>query len=223
MTTFYVSITTIQKYKPALDMLLESLPNEWKNKYILVYQAEEEESYEVFEDGHIEVKIKQNLSDYGNWVGVDILLKNNILPQDAWFLFIHDTCKFFSESVNRTNNLLKRYADTDIDILWLVRKGVCNICLIRKNAIEYGANLYKNINYMTKMETIDYEWNYTNNILSPKTFKVKQEFLNLPPRYKNPQYVYNNTKKRHTLVVTAIDMEKYFYRVQKESEHPFMP
>jgi len=78
MPNFYVSITTIQKYKCALDYLLESLPNEWKTKYILVYQDEEEEIYKVCEDGHIEVKIKQNLSDYGNWVGVNILLQNNI-------------------------------------------------------------------------------------------------------------------------------------------------
>jgi hypothetical protein len=223
MSNFYVSITTIQKYKPALDMLLESLPNEWRNKYILVYQAEEEESYKVFDDGHIEVKIKQNLSDYGNWVGVDILLKNNIVSQDAWFLFIHDTCKFLSDSEKCTNAIIDRFADTDIDILWLVRKGICNICLIRKNGIEYGANLYKNINYMTKMETIDYEWNYTNNILSPKTFKVKQHFLDSRPTYLAARYVYNYTNKREVLLFTSINMEKYFYRIKRESDHPFMP
>ena len=223
MSNFYVSITTIQKYKPALDMLLDSLPNEWRNKYILVYQAEEEESYQVFSDGHIEVKIKQNLSDYGNWVGVDILLKNNIVSQDAWFLFIHDTCKFLSDSVKYTNNVLIRFGHTDIDILWLVHKGICNICLIRKNGIEYGANLYKNIDFMTKMETIEYEWNRTNHILSPKTFKVNQHFLDSPPIYERPRYVYNNANKREVLYVSSIDMEKYFYRVRQESDHPFMP
>jgi hypothetical protein len=119
--------------------------------------------------------------------------------------------------------VLSRFSDTDIDILWLVQKGICNICLIRKNGIEYGANLYKNINYMTKMETVDYEWNYTNNILSPKTFKVKQYFLDSRPRYHPARYVYNNTNKREVLVVTSIDMEKYFCRVNKEEDHPFMP
>jgi hypothetical protein len=72
--TFYLSISTIKKYKVALDVLLESIPNEWKNKYILVYQNENENDYKIFEDGHIEVYIKNNLSDYGNWVGVNILL-----------------------------------------------------------------------------------------------------------------------------------------------------
>lgn len=223
MSNFYVSITTIQKYKVALDMLLESLPNEWRDKYILVYQAEEEESYKVFEDGHIEVKIKQNLSDYGNWVGVDILLKNNIVPQDAWFLFVHDTCKFLSNSVKYTNAVIGRFGHRDIDILWLVQKGICNICLIRKNGIEYGANLYKDIQFMTKMETVDYEWNYTNNILSPKMFKVKQHFLDSYAIYGPARYVYNNINKREVLFVSSIDMEKYFCRIQKEEDHPFMP
>jgi hypothetical protein len=223
MSNFYVSITTIQKYKEALDMLLESLPNEWRDKYILVYQAEEEESYEVFPDGHIEVKIKQNLSDYGNWVGVDILLKNNIVAQDAWFLFIHDTCKFLSDSVKSTNAVITRFGHRDIDILWLVDKGICNICLIRKNGIEYGANLYKNIDFMTKMETIEYEWNRTNHILSPKSFKVKQHFLDSLPIYYPARYVYSNANKREVLEVTSIDMEKYFCRVNKEEDHPFMP
>ena len=223
MSDFYVSITTIQKYKPALDMLLESLPNEWRNKYILVYQAEEEESYKVFDDGHIEVKIKQNLSDYGNWVGVDNLLKNNIVTQDAWFLFVHDTCKFLSDSAKYTNSVLSRFGHRDIDILWLSEHGICNICLIRKNAIEYGANLYKHIQYMTKMETIEYEWNYTNNILSPKSFNVKQYFLNLSTIYDGSRYIYNDTNKREVLIFTSIDMEKYFCKVEKEEDHPFMP
>jgi hypothetical protein len=38
-------------------------PNEWKNKYILVYQNEDENNFKIFEDGHIEVYISNNLSD----------------------------------------------------------------------------------------------------------------------------------------------------------------
>jgi hypothetical protein len=38
MSNFYVCITTIIGYEVALNCLLESFPNEWKDKYILVYQ-----------------------------------------------------------------------------------------------------------------------------------------------------------------------------------------
>ena len=95
---FYVSITTIKKYKSALDILINSLPIEWKDKYILVYQNENENDFKIFEDGHIEVYITNNLSDYGNFVGVNMLFNLNIIPQNSWILFIHDTCKFLGNN-----------------------------------------------------------------------------------------------------------------------------
>lgn len=220
---FYVSITTIKKYKPALDVLIESLPLEWKNKYILVYQNENENYFNIFEDGHIEVYITNNLSDYGNFVGINMLLEENIIPQNSWFLFIHDTCKFLgSNCVELTYNLLKYYNDSDIDIVWLCNNGQCNICLIRKNAINFGNNLYKDIKFMTKMETIKYEWEH-RNVLSPKSFNVKQYFIKIPTKHLGKRYVYNNINKRDCLLYETINMEKYYFNTNVESDHPFSP
>jgi hypothetical protein len=220
---FYVCITTIKKYKPALDMLLNSLPIDWKNKYILVYQNENENTFKIFEDGHIEVYITNNLSDYGNFVGINILLESNVIPEKSWFLFIHDTCKFMgSNCVDLTYNLIKQYYDSDIDILWLSNTGQCNICLTRKKAIEYGNNLYKDIQFMTKMETIKYEWDHIH-LLSPKSFNVKQLFINIPTQHLGKRYVYNNQNKRDVLLYKSINMEKYYFHVNCESEHPFSP
>lgn len=219
---FYLSITTIKKYKPALDMLLNSLPDEWKNKYILVYQNEDENYFQTFEDGHIEVYITNNLSDYGNFVGVNILLEANIIPQTSWFLFVHDTCKFLENCVGLTNNLIKYYNDTETDILWLSNTGQCNICLIRKNAITLGNNLYKDIMFMSKIETIKYEWEHTNP-LSPKSLCVKQCFLNVPTKHLGKRFVYNNTNERDCLLYESINMEKYYFHTNIESDHPFSP
>lgn len=227
---YYISITTIKKYKPALDILLDSLPDEFKKRYILVYQNEnvedyDEEKYTVFEDGHIEVYIKHNLSDYGNWVGVNILLKNNIVPQNSWFLFIHDTCKFLSNtSVKLLRAVLNKYENTETEIVWLSATGQCNICLIRRNAIEYGAALYKKVEYMSKMETIKCEWDHGYK-LSPKSFQVKQEYLNddMNNTYLGKRFVYNNTNNRDVLLYKSIHMEKYFYGVGKEEDHPLSP
>jgi len=225
---FYVSITTIRSYKVALDMLLESLPNEWKNKYILVYQKEDENNFKVFEDGHIEVYITNNLSDYGNWVGINILLENNIVPHDSWFLFIHDTCKFVennnisSTSDELTYEIIKKYNDSKMDIIWLSNTGQCNICLIRKNAIIYGNNLYKNIQFMTKMETINYEWQHSHK-LSPKSFTVEQCYIKISTISLGKRYVYNNKNKRNVLLYESINMEKYYFYTRCESDHPFSP
>jgi hypothetical protein len=220
---FYVSITTIRKYKVALDMLLSSLPETWKNKYILVYQDEEENGYKVFEDGHIEVYIVNNLSDYGNWVGVNMLLQKNVVPQDTWFLFIHDTCKFLNNNSDYlTYEIIKSYSNSEIDILWLCKNGQCNICLIRKNGITYGSNLYKSMIYMTKMETIKYEWEHDNK-LSPKSFDVKQHFINIPTKHLGKRFIYNNQNNRDVLLYESINMEKYYYHTNKETDHPLSP
>lgn len=220
---FYVSITTIQKYKSALDMLLSSLPDEWKNKYIIVYQNEPENNYKIFEDGHIEVYITNNLSDYGNFVGVNMLFELNIIPQDSWILFIHDTCKFLGYNcVSLTYKIIEDYKDSDLDIIWLCKTGQCNICLIRKNAIQIGNNLYKDIKFMTKMETIKYEWEHKHK-LSPKSFNVKQHFMNIGVQHLGKRYVYNNTNNRDCLLYRSINMEKYYFHTMVESDHPFSP
>ena len=221
--SYYISITTIKKYKVALDMLIESLPIEWKNKYILVYQDEKENNFKIFEDGHIEVYIKNNISDYGNFIGLNMLLEANIVSHDSWFLLIHDTCKFLNNNcVELTNNLIEKFNPSNLDILWLCNNGQCNICLTRKKAIQFGNNLYKDIMYMSKMETISYEWNH-NNKLSPKSFEVNQYFLNIPTKHLGKRYVYNNINKRDCLLYESINMEKYYFHVNTESEHPFTP
>jgi hypothetical protein len=220
---FYVSITTIKKYKSALDMLLDSLPLEWRSKYILVYQNENENTIKVFEEGHIEVYIKNNLSDYGNFVGINMLFDANIISQDAWFLFIHDTCKFVgNNSVDLTYNVIKKYNDSDADIVWLCKTGQCNLCLIRKNAIVYGNNLYKDITFMPKMETIKCEWDH-RYFLSPKSFNVKQYFIDIPSKHLGKRYVYNNVNERDCLLYESISMEKYYFYTMVESDHPFAP
>jgi hypothetical protein len=219
---FYVSITTIKKYKVALDMLLESLPWEWKSKYILVYQDEDIETHKTFEDGHIEVYIKNNLSDYGNWVGVSRLVSANVISQNAWFLFIHDTCKFLEGSAELTNSIIEQNAGSDVDILWLCNTGQCNICLIRKNAIYYGNSLYENIKLMSKMDTIEYEWNHKHK-LSPKSFPLIQKYVENTATHLGRRYVYSPENHRDVLLYHSINMEKYFYYTKKESDHPLSP
>jgi hypothetical protein len=208
-------------------MLIESLPKEWKNKYILIYQNEKredhEDNYHVFEDGHIEVYIRNNLSDYGHWVGINILLEKNIIPKDTWFLFIHDTCKFLNDNSSvLTYEIIKNHHETDIDILWLCSTGLCNICLIRRKGVTYGYDLYKDMEYMSKMDTIKYEWNH-NEKLSPKSWNVIQKYIDIPGKYLELRYVYNNINHRNVLLYESINMEKYFFFTLKESDHPLCP
>ena len=207
--------------------MLDSLPPDWKNKYILVYQDEHMEDHEentrIFEDGHIEVYLPNNISDYGNWVGVNILFEKNIIPPDSWILFVHDTCRFMGHDCSAlVFELITNHNASNIDILWLCNTGQCNICLIRKNGVEYGNNLYKDIKYMTKMETIKYEHQHHER-LSPKSFQVNHSFSPMKVIYLGTRFVYNDQNRRSILLYNSIHMEKYYIHTDKESDHPFAP
>lgn len=216
---FYVCVTTIKKYKAALDVLLESLPSEWKKKCILVYQDEPENKIQCLEN-HIEVHITNNISDYGNFIGINMLLERNIIPRDSWFLFIHDTCKFIgNDSPELTYNLIK---NIDADIIWLSKNGQCNLCLIRGSAVKYGYEIYKDIKFMTKMETITYEWHH-DCPLSPKSFNVNHHYIDTYPQHLGKRFVYNNVNERDVLFYESISIEKYFFAIRNEEDHPFSP
>jgi hypothetical protein len=220
---FFISIVTIKKYKDALDILINSLPTEWKNKYILVYQNESENTFKIFEDNHIEVYITNNIYEYGNYIGINLLLEANIIPKNSWFLFLHDTCKFLDDNcIDLTYNLINEYNNSDIDILWLCNTGQCNICLIRKNGIVIGNNLYKDMQNLNKMDGIHYEWNHSH-YLSPKSFNVKQFFINIPVKHLGKRYVYNNINNRDVLLYETINMEKYYYDLNGGLSHPENP
>jgi hypothetical protein len=225
MINFFVSITTIRRYKQALDLLIESLPNEWKGKYILVYQDEQEEDFKIFEDGHIEVYMKNNIYDLANFIGANILFELNVIPKDSWILCLHDTCKFLGNNcVDLTYKIIEEYSATDIDILWLCKGGDSNICLVRRNAIKFGHSVYKKEIFMSKSVAIEAEWIF-NHYLSPKSFNVKQHFINTPTIYLGQRYVYNNENERGCILFESINMEKYYIWMAAESRdlHPCKP
>jgi hypothetical protein len=220
--SFYVSIVTIAHYQPALEKLLSSLPPAWAIRVILVYQNEPREDCRVREDGVIEVRIANNCSDYGNWIGLHMLLSRGIVPADSCFLCIHDTCRFVDGS--NCEALTRQIIDDHPhdDIIWLCDTGQCNLCILRKGGVDVGYARYKDIASMTKPETIEYEWNH-GHWRSPKSFPVQQTFLPSPTCHRGTRFVYNTQHERDVLFYPSIDLEKYFYCVTPDRVHPLAP
>ena len=221
----YVCITSIRTYAVALDAMLLSLPHEWRNKYIIVYQKEPYETHKIFLDGHIEVSIKQNLHDYGNYVGINLLIKKGIVEHDAWFLFVHDTCKFGKYSAVLANAIINNINMDNYDIIWLCDNGQCNLSFVRKNAVIYGCNIYDKLVDIDKVDTIKYEWEHTNKFI-PKSLHVNQYFIKIASEHKGKRFVYNNVNERDVLYYLSLDMEKYYYYVDLNKEtkyHPHSP
>jgi hypothetical protein len=220
MFNFYICITTIVGYEVALNSLLDSMPLEWKDKYILVYQKADEENICLFEDGHIEIHIKNNLQDYGNWIGIYKLLEQELIPKDSCFLFIHDTCKFGEQSYRLTSHVANVFMnESNYDIMWLSKLGQCNICLIKESGVRYGYNIYKDINEISKPESVTWEWDpYHPN--SPKSFELKHYFIQVDTEKLGTKKIYSNND-RHILKYTVIDMEKYY--AGDGVNHPMSP
>jgi hypothetical protein len=221
MDSLYIVIPTIRSYKVALDLLLESLPEQWKTKVILIYQKEKEESFTVFPDGHIEVYLDRNIYEYGSWIGVNLLLENKIIPFDSWYLFLHDTCKCGPKTYEKCNEVLDLFTESEIDIVWLTLKGESNICLLRRKAITEGAKMYKNEYIMKKMDAIKYEHCHFSK-LSPKMINVPQLFLETDKILKGVKPIYG-VNKRTVFYIESIDLEKYYVYVEREQEHPQAP
>jgi len=204
VVTMYVTITTIRKYHKALEILLKSLPSKWN--YILVYQNEPVDAYSVKSDGNIEVQITQNLYDYGVFVGVNMLIRDNIVPNDSWFLVLHDTCKAGPRLKQSIEDVLALHGDNDI--IWLCCTGQCNLCLLR-NVIPYGNSVYNGMQ-MTKQNAIDIEYQGKDSI---KTFPCKQHFIGYQVLFEYPSDVYNDSEtfsNRITVRFENVDLEKYY-------------
>jgi hypothetical protein len=222
MSSFYVCIPTIAGYETALNYLLESFPPGWKGKYILVFQKADDESVCIFEDGHIEVHITQNLHDYGNWIGIYKLLERELIPKNSCFLFVHDTCKFGERSYELTNHIANVFMnESDYDIMWLSSKGQCNICLIKESGIRYGYNVYKDVKEITKLEGVQWEW-YPYHPYSPKAFEIKHYFIPIETEKLGKIKIYSDNE-RNILKYNSIDLEKYFVDIVTDNDHPYSP
>lgn len=221
---FYVVITSIKGYDVALNYIVDSLPQEWKSKYIVVFQKENEDAYTVFEDGHIEVRLQRNIYEYGAWIGIHMLMEKNVLPNDAWCLFVHDTCRFGPNSRRLTQDILRTYTPRKNDCIWLCQHGLRNICLVRRNMIYEGYKLYKNIYTMTKHEAIEGEINHTSKY-SPKSVRVNHHFLpfHLAPYEKKEIRKVYGEHERHVDYFESIDLEKYVYWVHPNASHVHKP
>jgi hypothetical protein len=222
MSNFFVCIPTISGYEAALNLLINSMPHEWRNRYILVYQKEQTEKIVIFEDGRIEVYIKQNLHDYGTWIGIYKLLDKNLLPKDSCFLFIHDTCKFGNNSYKLTSHIANVFMnESDYDIMWLSSKGQCNICLIKESGVKYGYNIYKDVENITKLQGVTWEWDPYHKY-SPKAFELKHYYIPIETEKMGKIKIYGEIE-RNILKYNSIDLEKYFVDIITDSDHPYKP
>ena len=209
----YICMTTIKGDEMVINKMVASLPEQFN--YIVIYSNEPEEKYEIVDDKRINVYIKNNIYEYGTWVGVNYLIVNKVVNGSDWFLFTHDTTEFGPRSRKLICSLLAKYADTDINLVWLESHGRNNICLIRNDAITKGADKYKDVLTMDKREAMQCEFE-CDRVLSPKSIQTSYVFE------LDTRAIHNGSHSHFT----SIDLKKYYRRVdflagEKHSNVPY--
>jgi hypothetical protein len=206
-SNFFVVFTTTKGYEKAASQLIESLPAEWKGKYIQINQNTETKNYEVSKDGHIIVNMKRNMHQLGNWTGTQYLIDNNVVHRDAWFLFLHDTCVCGIDTQVLVERSIAELNQTNNNISWLSHDATGYLCLVRNSGVSYGATIY---NTTENKYSKNKNWHKAQSS-SPLNFAVKQHFPDKFAIEGKSGNIYSENIIRKALYIEAYDLTKYQY------------
>lgn len=217
----HVCFTSVDGYDIPRNILLASMPVEMKANYIVIYQKKTETVVKKCEDGHYEVHIPNNIYEYGNWIGAHMLQEAGLISKNAWFFFVHDTCKFGAKTQHLVTEIIRTINHNPTEIMWITRNGQFNFCLSRGSAIRKGWEKYKDLLTVDKYDAVKGElergfW------LSAKGIEAPQKFHNLWINLMGKRKVYSEVE-RDVGYLPAVDIEKYFYWLSPDGIHPQAP
>ena len=171
--TYIVIMETRANNSESLEGLIATIPKSYSD-YIVIRQGALKDTYQLFDDGHIEVDLKRDIKDYGYYVGVGMLIQAKVIPATAWYLLRHDTCTLQDKFKDKIETFMKDIS-WRVDIYWADRDGRCNISLQRRGAITHGANLFLDSKSFDPIHLSELESG--THALSPKNFPVEQRYF----------------------------------------------
>lgn len=208
----WIVIPTLKKYEVAYKNLWKSIPAELYPKTITIFQDSTNDSWEKTSDGY-KVYIRNNIYEYGAWVGAHILVQAHEISEDEYFLMIHDTCEFGKNTMYRITQLENELKNTNIEYFSLLNGGFHNLCVVCKRGLTFIAKKFEDVISMSKPEALSFETKLKENIPSA-------EYM-FGPIHHGPKRVYSNLE-RMVVYVHSLDMFK-FYIDSVKNKHPDIP
>lgn len=208
-SNFFVAFTTTVGYEKAASQLIASLPPAWQGKYIQINQNAAAKNYDVAEDGHIVVNMGRNMYQFGNWIGVQYLIDNNVIPRDAWFLFLHDTCTCGTDTQILIERSITELNKTSNSIAWLTNDALGYLCLARNIGITYGAAIFNSKKH-NSVKKNNKNW-HKAKVNSPLTFNVKQHFPDKSAIEGQSGPIYSDKIIRKAMYIEGYDLTKNMY------------
>lgn len=219
----FIAIATIDKYSTARSALLESLPESSKQNTLLVFSGEPEDTFPVRNsDGILEVRIRNNIYEYGLFVGLKRAFDALLIPASEDVLLLHDTCRAGPRFPELLDRLVAKKRETKQDIFFASNTGQCNLCIVNRAAVEVGYSMFHDMMTVPKMRAIKWEWEHHHKE-SPKGFPgVSKGFSDQPSKFVGTRKVYSDVT-RSVLYYPALDLEKYYVHVDREGQHAQRP
>jgi hypothetical protein len=196
----WIVIPTLNKYEVAYKNLWNSIPDELYPKTITIFQDSPNDSWEKTSNGY-KVYIRNNIYEYGAWVGANTLVQAREISEDDYFLMIHDTCEFGKNTMYRIIQLENELKNTNIEYFSLLKGGFHNLCVVCKRGLTSIAENFKEVISMTKSEAVSFETTLRENIPSTEYMVV--------PIHNGPKKVYSDLE-RMVVYVHSLDMLKFY-------------
>jgi hypothetical protein len=211
MKNFYISIICIKSFDISLERLLPTIPSHFKK--IIIYQKEDDYSYKIKENGDIFVNVKNNIFEYGHWIGLKYLFDKNLLNNNDKFLLLHSTMIFLDDPTFRIHKLLLEMGNNNI--YFVTSNGQYNICLIDKIGIDTGYEYYRHFITMDKDTAIAFEWQH-NLKWSPKSWPINKKFHQYDAYFVSEKPIYTDLIRKITFI-PSLYTEKYHGRKSEEA------
>lgn len=240
-----IVITTIAGYEEALHAILASLRGHWPaSQIVVVYggcrnDAEKESVVTQEPDGHIVVRVKQNLYEYIAFLVPQALrqhfsskLQDEVSAAAAQtfgdsadaFLLLHDTCRARPDFKACAERAFRQFRDNADDILWCSESGQCNICVFNERAARaVVASSFPSMMTLDKTHGVAMELNKCED--SPKrACNIKQAYAPVRCCLQGRRRVYSTGTRRHVLHFPFVDIEKYYVSTTAPTQqHPQRP
>ncbi len=196
----WIVIPTCKQYSEMYDRLMTTITK--KENIITVLQMETEETIERTNQGYT-IKLKRNLHEYGAWIGVQMLVDAGEVSLEDFYLMIHDTCLFGSNTYECMESLKTNMKENDLDVVYLLSGRFHNMCIARRTGISVISNMFSGITSMSKDEAISYETKLLHEDIKSAEYPSSSTHV-------TTTIPYSNHKHRRLVYVPSLDMIKFY-------------
>ena len=200
-----IMITTANNKHEYREFLWNSMPEEARKRAVIVYQQAAANEITRDSNGQFSVHLTNNLFEYGAWLAATQLIAASFVDRNEWFLMIHDSCAFSSDTFAKISEIAGMLMNTNIVFYSLAWNGYHNICLVRKEGVMRIGRYMAEKGSMTKDEAYALEGKGLVDILGDRS-KYGQDFRGTH----HTEHIVFNDDTRRIVRIQSCNLYKFY-------------